>query len=66
MSLRERPSSPGPVDNRAVCFQRARSLGREGPLEKGMAIHSSFLACGIPLTEEPGEITVHGIAKSQT
>ena len=43
-----------------------RSLGREGPLEKEMAIHSSFLACGIPLTEEPGELTVHGITKSQT
>ena len=26
---------------------RARSLGREDPLEKGMAIHSSILACRI-------------------
>ena len=31
-----------------------RSLGREDPLEKGMANHSSILAWGIPLTEEPG------------
>ena len=29
-------------------------LGQEDPLEKGMAIHSSILAWGIPWTEEPG------------
>ena len=29
-------------------------LGREDPLEKGMATHSSFLAWRIPWTEEPG------------
>ena len=33
---------------------RARSLGREDPLEKGMATHSSTLAWRIPWTEEPG------------
>ena len=27
-------------------------LGQEDPLEKGMAIHSSILACRIPGTEE--------------
>ena len=31
------------------------SLGREDPLEKGMAIGSSILAWRIPWTEEPGE-----------
>ena len=31
-----------------------RSLGREDPLEKGMAIHSGILAWRIPRTEEPG------------
>ena len=31
-----------------------QSLGREDPLEKGMANHSSILAWGIPSTEEPG------------
>ena len=31
-----------------------RSLGREDPLEKGMATHSSILAWRIPWTEEPG------------
>ena len=30
------------------------SLGREDPLEEGMAAHSSVLACRIPWTEEPG------------
>ena len=30
------------------------SLGREDPLEKGMATHSSSLAWRIPWTEEPG------------
>ena len=30
------------------------SLGQEGPLEKGMATHSSILTWRIPRTEEPG------------
>ena len=32
---------------------RVRSLGREDPLEKEMAIHSSILAWRIPGTVEP-------------
>ena len=31
-----------------------QSLGREDPLEKGMATHCSVLAWRIPWTEEPG------------
>ena len=31
-----------------------QSLGKKDPLEKGMATHSSILACRIPWTEEPG------------
>ena len=31
-----------------------RSLGREDPLEEGMATHSSILAWRIPRIEEPG------------
>ena len=31
-----------------------QSLDREDALEKGMATHSSILACRIPWTEEPG------------
>ena len=42
-----------------------QSLGWEGPLEKGMATHSSILTWIIPWTEEPGWATVHGVAKSQ-
>ena len=33
---------------------RIQSLGREDPLEKGMATHSSIPAWRIPRTEEPG------------
>ena len=33
---------------------RVRSLGRDDPLEKGMATHSSMLAWRIPWTKEPG------------
>ena len=35
---------------------RVQSLGWEGPLEKGMATHSSILAWRIPWTEEPGRL----------
>ena len=33
---------------------QVRSLGREDPLEKGMATHSSILAWKMSWTEEPG------------
>ena len=35
-------------------------LGQEGPLEKGMATHSSTLAQRIPWTEEPGGLQSMG------
>ena len=38
----------------AVQETRLQALGREDPLEKEMAIHSSTLAWKIPWTEEPG------------
>ena len=41
------------------------SLGMEGSLEKGMATHSSVLACRIPWTEEPGGLQSMGFTKSQ-
>ena len=37
-----------------------RSLGREDPLEKEMAIHSSTIAWKIPWTEEPGRLQSMG------
>ena len=43
-----------------------QSLGREDPLEKEMATHSSTLAWKIPWTEEPGKLQSMGVAKSQT
>ena len=36
------------------------SLGREDPLEEGMATHSSILAWRIPWTEEPGGLQSMG------
>ena len=38
-----------------------RSLGREDPLQKGMATHSSSLASKIPSTEEPGGLQSMGL-----
>ena len=39
---------------------RVRFLGREDPLEKEMAIHSSTLAWKIPWTEEPDMLQFTG------
>ena len=39
---------------------RARFLGQEDPLEKGMATHSSILAWRIPWTKEPGMLQFIG------
>ena len=43
-----------------------KSLGREDPLEEGMAIHSSILAWRIPWTEEPGRLWSIGLQRSDT
>ena len=39
---------------------RVPSLGGEGPLEEGMATHSSIFAWKIPWTEEPGGLQSMG------
>ena len=39
---------------------RVRSLGREDPLAKETAIHSSTVAWKIPWTEEPGRLQSMG------
>ena len=44
---------------------QVQSLGREDPLEEGMATHSSISAWEIPWTEEPGGLQ-SGVAKSRT
>ena len=41
-----------------------RSLAREDPLEKGMAIHSSILAWSIPMDKGAWRAIIHGVSKS--
>ena len=45
----------------AVQKTQVRSLGREAPLEKGMATHSSILAW----TEEPGGLQSMGLQRGR-
>ena len=49
---------------KSVCLpmkeMQVRSLGREDPLEKEMATHSSILAWRISWTEEPGGLQSTG------
>ena len=44
----------------AMLETRVRFLGREDPLEKEMAIHSSTLAWKIPWMEEPDRLQSMG------
>ena len=43
--------------------KHSHSLGREDPLEKETATHSSILAWKIPWTEEPGGIEPMGLQR---
>ena len=45
----------------AVHETQVQSLGREDPLEKGVATHSSILAWRIPWTEEIGGLQSMGL-----
>ena len=45
---------------------QVRSLGKEDPLEEGMATRSSILAWEIPRTEEPGSYRSWGRKESDT
>ena len=45
---------------------RVRFLGREDPLEKEMAVHSSILAWRLPWTEEAGGLQSVGSQESDT
>ena len=42
---------------------QVRSPGREDPLEKEVAPHSSILAWGIAQTEEPGRLQSMGLQR---
>ena len=44
---------------------RVRFLGREDPLEKEMAIHSSTIAWKILWTEEPGRLQSMGLQRAR-
>ena len=54
------PNFPGGASGKELAYQCRRcrrcsiALGREAPLEEGMATHSSILAWEILWTEEPG------------
>ena len=43
---------------------QVQSLGREDPLEEGMATHSSILTWRIPWSEEPGGLSPWGHKES--
>ena len=45
---------------------QVRSLGREDPLEKGMATHSSILTWRISWMEEPGGLRSMGLQELDT
>ena len=49
----------------AVQETRVRSLGREDPLEREVATHSSIPAWEIPWTEEPDRLQSMGSQKSR-
>ena len=50
----------------AVQETQIPSLGREDPLEEGMATHSSILAWRIPMDRGAWQAIVHAIAKNRT
>ena len=53
------------VENLSVIqVAQVQFLGREEPLEKEMAIHSSILASRILWTEEPGRLQSLGLQES--
>ena len=43
-----------------------QSLGWYDPLEKGLTIHSSILACRISMGRRVWQATVYGVTQSQT
>ena len=48
-----------PCQRRRCKRLRVRSLGREDPLEEGMAIQSSILSCRIPMDRRAWQVTIH-------
>ena len=58
--VKDTPTSAGDTET------WVRPLGREDPLEEGMATHSCILAWRIPMVRGAWRATVHGVAKSRT
>ena len=54
------PSGSAVKNPPAMQEMQVRSLGREDPLEEGMATHFSILASRIPWTEGPGRLQSMG------
>ena len=54
------------ADGKESACNAIRSLGQEDPLEKGMATHSSILACKILQAEEPGRPQSMGLQTDMT
>ena len=52
------PGDPGDIQETQETW--VQFLGEEGPLEEGVATHSSILAWRIPWTEEPGGLQSMG------
>ena len=64
----ENPGFPDGSDGKeSTCNARdlRLSLGREDPLEKGMATHPSILVWRVPRTEETGELQSMGLQRVQ-
>ena len=64
------PGFPGgTIGKESACqwgLAESNALGREDPLEKGMAAHCSILAWEIPWTEEPGGLQSTGSQQLDT
>ena len=54
-------SGKEPVCQYRRCKRPRFDLGREDPLEEGVATHASILAWRIPWTEEPGGLQCMGL-----
>ena len=55
-----------PPANAGDIEMQVQPLGGKGPLEEGMAAHSSILSWRIPWAEEPGRLQFMELQKSRT
>ena len=60
MTFKQRPGGSDGKESVCNAGDPVQSLGREDPLEKEMATHSSTLAWKIPWTEKPGRLQSMG------